>query len=105
MTKKLSESEKIIADLMGLKHNPGWQLLVSILEDNVKNITNRLVVGNDNDTLDAIKRLRDKRSIYQNLIDEPDRLIKIYSKGSETIVLDPYEKSTNVKNDDDKKDK
>jgi len=82
---------KAITAFTSLKRSEGWQLISSIIEENINVLKFQLNNGSKGETIDDINRIRDKIKIYQDLVKEPDRLINLFSKAeTDAVVFDPY---------------
>ena len=81
-----------------LEAHQGWQLVVKIVEMNIKVLEKQLKEGVEGQTMDDINRLRDKIKDHQNFIDTPQRMIK--NLGSPEFVEesdDPYSQEVDDK--------
>lgn len=69
--------EKSLADLKSLLDNPGWVLVKEIADKNIERLKALILDGIGNDeTLDSVKRLRDRLKAYQDIIGTPEWMIK-----------------------------
>ena len=81
-----------IANMVNLKNDAGWLLVVSILEANIDIIKDQILNGIENETKETIDLLRDKLKAYENLKNTPDMIIQRLTTGEPvTPVLDPFQ--------------
>lgn len=81
-----------INKMSSLLEHPGWIFLQEILKENVEFLKNKLCFTDDKDeTIDEVKRIRNRLQIYQELIDTPMTMIqKMMNQGTDMDILDPY---------------
>lgn len=70
------DKEKAIADFRSLKNHAGWNLVVAIVMANIEILKGQINDGTTDETLESIRRLRDKIQINQNVIDIPNMMLK-----------------------------
>ena len=88
----LDTPEKITAAMIQLKQDPGWLLLVKILNDNIKVTEKKLHGSLDWDENDTLVSLQDKRNDRMELKRLPDRVIDRQKKvEAGEISFDPYD--------------
>ena len=88
----LDTPEKITAAMITLKQDPGWLLLVKILNDNIKVTEKKLHGSLDWDENDTLISLQDKRNDRMELKRLPDRVIDRQKKvEAGEISFDPYD--------------
>jgi len=61
-----------VANFKTLKEVAGWQLLVGIVEANIKELEKQILEGFDDETKEQIDRRRDKLKAYKEVIETPD---------------------------------
>lgn len=99
MEDKLFDSEEkqqaAIATFVTGMNTPFWQLMVQILEANIKVVTEQILSGGEKEQMD---RLRDRLRIHKELIDTPGRMIeKLSSVEGEEPDLDPFQTISQLK--------
>lgn len=83
--------EGALAKLRQLKGDPGWLLVVEVLQANIDVVKDQILHGVDDETLDLTNLLRDRLSCYESLRDTPDKLIaQLEGSSSEEPVIDPF---------------
>ena len=90
------KAEEALATLKTGVETPFWNLMKKVLAGNVEALTERILVGrNFNDeeaTKDEMDRLRDKREVYVEVKDTPEKMIKnLESTGEAEVSDDPYQ--------------
>ncbi len=81
-----------IANMVNLKTNPGWVLVISILDANIEVLKNQILNGIEDETKETIDRLRDKLKAYENLKSTPDMIIKQLTEDKPIApVFDPFQ--------------
>lgn len=88
-----------IASLTALELHSGWQIILRILNENIKILENcileRIDVENHPLTDKELDELRFKRGIYKEVIDTPKNYIKVLIGTQEEpeVETDPYHKN------------
>jgi len=59
-----------------LKGDAGWQMVVEIVEENIKVLEDQILNGFEDETKESIDRKRDKLRAYKEVLDTPDFWIK-----------------------------
>jgi hypothetical protein len=75
MKELFDTQEKInlaVSNFKTLKDHAGWQLLVEIVEANMKVLEDQILNGFENETKDEIDRKRDKLKAYKEIVGTPD---------------------------------
>lgn len=94
------EREAAIGKFESLRKHNGWQLIVEILELNIKNVTAMIVAGGEKADMD---RLRDKLAVYTDVVNTPDLLIKSFSRKDfdwdDISTDDPFQTAEQLKED------
>jgi hypothetical protein len=90
--------ELATASMVNLKTNPGWVLILSILDANIEVLKNQILNGIDDETKETIDRLRDKLKAYENLKNTPDMVIKQLTEDVLVApVFDPFQTIEDLK--------
>ena len=90
--KKGASVKDMIGYLVNLKEQPGWKIIVKVLEENIKDVEAKLNGDIELVENETIKTLQDKRRDRVRLKDMPDDLVKEWEeKDVFPINLDPYE--------------
>lgn len=66
------KSEAVVANFKSLKTHAGWQMLVQIVEANIKVLEEQILNGIEDETKEQIDRKRDKLKAYKEVISTPD---------------------------------
>lgn len=95
MDNKLLKSQKdidaAIGNLRQLKSTAGWQLLVQIVQANMRVLEEQILNGVEGATEDDMNRKRDKLKAYKEVIETPDFIIHRYDEPAEyQDESDPY---------------
>lgn len=81
----------VIANFRTLKETEGWNLLVKIIQENIRELQEQIINGVEDETKDQIDRRRDKLKAYKDVIDTPDYWISKFEYAPEFKEdLDPY---------------
>lgn len=81
----------VIAHFRTLKETEGWNLLVKIIQANLKELEEQIIYGVEDETKEQIDRRRDKLKAYKDVIDTPDYWIARFEYTPEfKEELDPY---------------
>lgn len=101
MTELFDGKEKIetaVASFKSLKRTAGWQLLIQIVEENIKTLEDQILNGFENETKDQIDRKRDKLKAYREVIGTPDYWIRRLETPDPLVPLedDPYETAADL---------
>lgn len=84
--------EIAISNMVNLKANSGWLLVVAIIDANIDLIKQQIIEGVEDETKETINRLRDRLKAYENLKTTPDMIIKQLTQGEVvTPVIDPFQ--------------
>lgn len=67
--------EKSLADFKSLLDHSGWKLVEIIVLENIEKVKEQILDGLENESVDSIKRLRDKVKAYQDVINTPKMMI------------------------------
>jgi hypothetical protein len=87
------DRDTAISKFIDLQNNPGWQLLIEILDANIQVIQEAILDGVENETKETIDRLRDRLKTYRNLRETPQKMIEGLSTEEEfKPELDPFER-------------
>ena len=85
------KAKKGITDFGNLMDTAGWKLLVEVVNENIDIVTERILVGSNKATKEDMDRLRDKLTVYKEIINTPEKMIKdLTVTDSEGEDLDPY---------------
>ena len=86
------KSSLLLANFKMLKEHAGWQVLVQIVEANIKVLEDQILNGFEEETKDQIDRKRDKLKAYKEVITTPDSWItKLESPVPFKEESDPYD--------------
>lgn len=90
-----AEKANAVAQFQSLKEHFGWQLIVRVIQENIKVLEKQLKEGVGNEeTLADIQRLRDKIADHEAFINTPDNLIKDFTATESDVPDDdPYDKA------------
>jgi len=81
-----------------LKDHAGWQMLVEIVEENIKVLEDQILNGFEDETKESIDRKRDKLRAYKEVITTPDFWIKKLSAAAPfKEEEDPYDTVDSLK--------
>lgn len=87
-----AQKEGVILKMESLETNPGWQLIVKIVKANIFLLEKQLREGTEGQTMDDIKRLREKIKDHYNFIETPERLKKdLAAEGIAAPNPDPFD--------------
>lgn len=95
MNNLFDTKEKIDAGLAGFRaliQSPGWKLLEEILNENIAFLQEEILNGVENDTIENVRRLRDKLQAYKDAKNTPYMMIEKLDS-QETLVpdTDPFD--------------
>ena len=81
--------EIVIANYKNLLNDPGWQMIEEGLEDNIKLVTDQILVGGEKEVMDG---LRQKVQAYKDVLNAPKEMIEKLqdAKGTE-VNPDPFD--------------
>lgn len=88
------KQKKVIDDFISLQSHPAWMIIKYNTEENIKYlIEEQLVNGDDKQTMEDIKRIRDKIKLQRDIISSPEKMISFLTGTIESKedLLDPYE--------------
>jgi len=87
------EMEAAAANFKLLVESPGWKLLSEVINANIDVVRERIINGTENETTDSINRLRDKLTVYNEVLNTPRDMIERLTRSSEPeeTEYDPYE--------------
>lgn len=89
----------VLANFKTLKETEGWNLLVKIVEANIKELEDQIIYGFEDETKEQIDRKRDKLKAYKDVIETPDFWInKFEFKPDFKEDLDPYATINSIDN-------
>ena len=89
----------VLANFKTLKETEGWNMLVKIVEANVKELEDQIIYGFEDETKEQIDRKRDKLKAYKDVITTPDFWISKFGYKPEFKEdLDPYATINNIDN-------
>ena len=81
-----------ILELKSLQAQIGWQIVVQVAKENIRVLEVQLKKGSEDDTLESIKRLREKIHEHENFINTPQMMIEDLSQEDAEIPSDdPYD--------------
>lgn len=75
----LSTDKKIelaIANFKSLLTHPGWIMFDQIVRENIEAVKGTILKGIGEETIDDVKRLRDKLAVHEAIINTPTDMIK-----------------------------
>lgn len=83
-----------IDNLKSLLVHPGWLIVKDIVEANIEVLKNQILIGVGEETIEEVRRLRDKLSVHEEIINTPETIIeKLTPNISDNIPSDdPYGK-------------
>lgn len=70
-------------NLRSLVEHPGWKLYVRMIEANISVLNDQILEGSDEEDRSTMDRLRDKRKIYQKVINLPAKIVREYGTEEE----------------------
>ena len=80
-----------VANFKALKAQAGWQLLVEIVEGNIRVLEDQILNGFEDETPETINRKRDKLKAYKEVITTPDYWVDKFEDGQQFKEdVDPY---------------
>lgn len=83
------KKNKAIAQLRRLRESADWKVLADVLEGNIRLLEDRIIAGTG--TREKIDRFRDRLSVYKDVRDTPDTLLRrLTDKDKEPPRVDPY---------------
>jgi hypothetical protein len=84
---------KAVIVFESLQAQPGWQLIVKIVNKNIEYLKKQLLEGVEGETKEDIQRLRDKIKDHENFINTPIKIVKSFTDEAPTVPeSDPYDK-------------
>lgn len=87
------KSNVVVSNFKTLKDHAGWQVLVQIVEANMKVLEEQILNGLDDETMETVDRKRDKLKAYREVITTPDFWIdKLTEKKTNIEEADPYDR-------------
>ena len=93
------KSNVVVSNFKTLKDHAGWQILVQIVEANIKILEEQILNGFEEETKEQIDRKRDKLRAYREVIGTPDFWItKLTSPKAFVDESDPYEQHKKLDN-------
>jgi len=94
MSKLFDTPDKVnigISAFRGLLNDPGWKLLVEIIDENIEFIRQQLEEGGENETIEVVNRLRDKLAVHKEIRNTPQNMIdKLSGTEDEVPENDPF---------------
>jgi len=94
MSKLFDTPDKVnigISAFRGLLNDPGWKLLVEIIDENIEFIRQQLEEGGENETIEVVNRLRDKLAVHKEIRNTPQNMIdKLSGTEDEVPESDPF---------------
>lgn len=75
----LSTDQKVelaIANFKSLITHPGWIMFEQIVKENIEAVKDTILKGIKEETIDDVKRLRDKLAVHEAIINTPTDMIK-----------------------------
>lgn len=89
------KKKSAIMQFESLEAHQGWQLVVKIVQMNIKVLRKQLEEGVEGQTMDDVNRLRDKIRDHENFINTPTRMKENLSSADYVEEDDdPYSKGT-----------
>lgn len=76
----VDKRKKATAKLNELITHPGWKLICDILDANIENVKAMLEDSESEETIEEVKRNRDKLKIYRKLRNTPEDLIREFTQ-------------------------
>ena len=65
-----------VANFKSLLTHPGWIMVKDIVEANIEVLENQILNGVGEETIEEIRRLRDKLAIHKEIINTPESMIE-----------------------------
>lgn len=85
------KKNEAVLQFQSLQEHRGWQLVVEIVKQNILVLKKQLEDGEEGQTLEDIKRIRDKIKDHQNFIDTPKMMVTNFTTEAPTVPeADPY---------------
>lgn len=93
--------EKIDAGLAAftvLVQSPGWKLFEEILDQNIEVLSDQIINGSEDESIEVVRRLRDKLQAYKDVRNTPHDLIAKFQSNEDTIPEDdPFDTVESLK--------
>lgn len=91
--KTSAEKAEALLQFENLEQHRGWQYVVEILKINISLVEKKILKGTGQEqTIEEIRRLRDKIDCYEDLINTPKFMIEnLLREEQRQISDDPYE--------------
>lgn len=95
----LSTTEKRLAvagNFKDLLTHPGWKLFEIIVRDNIEVVKDQILSGSGEQTIEEVRRLRDKLAVHTEVIETVYKMIESLKphEANEPPEFDPFEEST-----------
>jgi len=83
----------VSSNFKDLLTHPGWKLFETIVRENIEVVKELLLKGAGEETLEEVKRLRDKLAVHEEIINTPTNMIEKLKPSDEGDIPndDPFE--------------
>ena len=83
---------KAVEEFRNLLNNPGWQLLVKVVNANIEFIKTCIIDGVEDETKESIDHLRARLKTYENVVNTPADSIRAFTEGKPAPpIIDPFQ--------------